>query len=545
MNNKKNNTRQNLITFDPYDIMRSIANKIKKAVSITLGPKGNLALLDSGYNQIRFTKDGVSVIKNLNSTDPYESIILTTIKEACAMTNNTVGDGTTTTAILLTSIIEEGIKRIQLGYKPTDLASGLEKMAKLVDDLIIKNSIKAEEKHLKSVATISTNNDKFLGDIIYEAMNSIDIKYGLITVEESKTTNTTLLLTEGMKLNYGYLSPFFLSGQSTNIELDDVLVLIVNGKITEQDYILKLLEHLAFVNKSGLIVCNDIEKNLLGTLIVNNYQKIVRITAIKTGGEDESLEELKDLAALVGSKIINLNAGGDMKIFNENILGSCRRSIISQDSTSIIGGNGNKEEISERSQHIKKLIDENKKQDSYVDEKLKERYSKLSGKIAVIKVGAHTSSELNETKDRVNDAVAAIKSIYPDGVSLGGGIIFFKAQQTLKASQINPKTRDEEEGANILLNILDQPIKQILKNGDYKIDCILEKIIESKFELGYDAHSEKLCKLEDTGILDPTSVTRKALQIAVSNGKLHIRTKIITLSPQDNKTSFNGEHNHM
>lgn len=531
MNNKNKEIIVRDILFGEYALKSFVnaVNRLSIAVIKTLGPCGSCVIIDQGHGRVRVTKDGVTVAKALGSKNKFENMAINLIKEACIQANTIVGDSTTTSITILSSIITEGYKRIASGHSSKHIVNGLLKASNEIKKIIIELSSEATNEDLKNVATISADNDTILGSLIYKAVEKINGKYGVINVEESKSTETKLEFAEGMKISQGYLSPYFVQQQEGSLELDDVCILIINGKIMQQEFFFKFLDHISMSNKAGLVICEDLDKQLLGTMLVNNYKGTLKSVAIKAPEHgDDRLSSLQDIALVTGGKVIDDNVLGSNIDFDSNFLGSCRRIIVQKENTSIIDGSGDKKLIQERIDEIKYSIDNSIEMSQYKIEKLKERYSRLTGGVAIIKVGGSTESELNEKKDRVIDSVSAVRSTYEDGIVVGGGICHLNASKIYEQRNLIEKlNQKEQEGAKILLDALKSPLENILLNAGFEPQVIISKIIEkNNLEYGFDALKGEFCNLREQGIIDSTKSALTSLSVAVSIGRIALNTQV-------------------
>ena len=533
------NDKYNFIIGDKVNSEFMIAlNKIVDAVSSTLGPSGKYALIESDSGSIRFTKDGVSVIKAIAGKSDYESVFVKAIQEACIKTNSVVGDGTTSALVLLSAIVNHGHKRLVAGYSVSWLLKGMSAAHSAIVSAVLKRSIKAENKYLQAIASISVNNDKALGKIINDAVQQVDIKYGLISVEEGKGVDVELEFTEGLSFEAGYMSPFFnLSQTNKEIEFDDAYVLVISGNIKDGDIVLKYLEYLAVTNRPGILIANDFDKNLLSTMIINNYQKVVKVCAIRAPDHGEDKEQiLEDICVFTGAKKVDLNISGNIPFSNE-MVGKCRKVRIGASTTSIIDGEGDKKEIEKRCRTLAAYIEENEQNmSSYKLDALRTRYSKLGSKVAIIKVGASTSSEIGEIKDRILDAVCAVKSSLSHGICIGGGVTLLRAQQDVLNSNFLDSISDKErEGAKLFIESMSATMSRILSNGHFNVDVIIDKIKSSKGNIGFDALNGEVCDMLERGILDSTKVVLTSLDVALSLSKLMLNLSVCVKSSK----SFN------
>ena len=503
------------------------------AVASTLGPAGKYALIDTDGGNVRFTKDGVSVMKALAGNGDFEEVFVKAIQEACIKTNSVVGDGTTSAIVLLSAIVNNGYKRLVAGYSASWLLAGMTRAHDEVVKAVLQRSLKAESKYLQAIASISVNNDKALGKIINDAVQQIDIQYGLISVEEGKGVDVELEFTEGLSFDAGYMSPFFnLSQTNKDIEFDDAYVLVIAGNIKDGDIVLKYLEYLAVTNKPGVLIANDFDKNLLSTMIINNYQKVVKVCAVRAPehGEDQ-VQILDDICVFTGAKKVDLNLHSNVQ-FSNDMVGRCRKVRIGASTTALIDGAGDANGIAERCKQLADYIVEHEQEfSSYKLDALRARYSKLGSKVAIIKVGASTSSEIGEIKDRILDAVCAVKSSLAHGICIGGGITLFMAQQdVLKSGFIESLSDKEKEGAKLFLEAMSATMRKILDNGNFNADIIMEQVKTAPQYTGFDALSGEMCNMLERGILDSTKVVLTSINVALSLSRLMLNLSVCVQS---------------
>lgn len=499
--------------------------KISRAVMTTLGPKGRLVLLDKKFGAPTVTKDGVSVAREIELEDPFENMGAQLLKEVATKTNDVAGDGTTTATVLAWSITKEGMKSVASGVNPMGIRRGIDKA---VEDAVaeikkMSKSIKDKEE-IAQVATISANNDRTIGDEISNAMEKVG-KDGVITVEESKTFETTTDFVEGMQFDRGYLSAYFCNNRETMTSvLEDPFILIYDKKISNMKELLPILEKIAQTNKPLLIIAEDVESEALATLVVNSVRGILNVVAVKAPGfGDRRKAMLEDIAVLTGGEVISEEIGLTLEKAEISMLGRAKNVKVDKENTTIINGAGKKSDIEERTAQIKAQIIESTS--DYDKEKLQERLAKLAGGVAVINIGAATEVELKEKKHRVEDALSATRAAIEEGVIPGGGVALVQAVKTLENKNLDKLTEDERIGYKIVRRALEEPIRQIAENAGLDGSIIADKCKNSENGIGYDANVMQWVNMVDNGIIDPMKVTRCALQNAASIAQLILTTE--------------------
>ena len=502
--------------------------KLAKAVATTLGPKGGNVALDKSWGTPQVVNDGVTVAKEIDLEDKFENMGAQIVKEAASKTNDLAGDGTTTAVVLARAVVNEGLKNISAGANPMILRRGLEKATQAVVEEISKFSKKISNKEEKiQVATISAQN-KEVGELIAEAMEMVG-EEGVITVDESKGFNIELEYKEGMQFDKGYLSPYFVTNpEKMESVVENPYILVTDSKISNMQDMLPLLESLMKVSKDLVIICDDVDGEALATLVVNKLRGVLNVLAIKAPGfGDNRKSSLEDISVLTGASLISEEIGKKISGITLEDLGRADRVISGKDTSTIIGGKGNEDEIKDRVKMIGNQIE--KENSSYEKEKLQERLAKLSGGVAIVKVGAATEAELKELKLRVEDAVNATKAAVEEGIVPGGGIAFLRAREALKDMHLEG---DEQVGVNILEKALEQPIRIIIKNtgsDDGKILAEIERRTreEGNKNIGYDVLKMDYVDMVEAGIIDPAKVARSALQNAVSAATMIITTECL------------------
>ena len=509
--------------------------QISQAVKVTLGPKGRNVLLDKKFGAPTVTKDGVSVAREVELEDPYENMGAQLLKEVATKTNDVAGDGTTTATVLAYSMVREGLKAVAAGMTPIELKKGMDKAVKLAVDEIKKNSkeIKGTDE-VSHVASVSANNDEEIGSILASAIERVG-KDGVITVEESKTMETTTDFVEGMQFDRGYISPYFVTDRDRmETVFDNPLILIHDKKISSMKDMLPLLEKVAQAGKPLVIICEDMDGEALATLIVNNLRGVLKTCAVKAPGfGDRRKAMLEDIAILTGGQVITEDLGLKLETTELAQLGQAKSVKIDKDNTTIVDGAGNAKEIKERVGQIKHQIEEATSE--YDKEKLKERLAKISGGVAVINIGAVTEVEMKEKKHRVEDALSATRAALEEGIVAGGGLALIQAAECLEKADISELSDDAKVGFKIVKRALEEPIRQIAENAGLDGAVIADKAKHEKKGVGFDAAKMEWKDMVAAGIIDPAKVTRSALQNAASVASLLLTTECaITDLPEKN-----------
>ena len=512
--------------------MLSGVNTLADAVKITLGPKGRNVVIDKSFGAPAITKDGVTVAQEIELEGKFENMGAQMVKEVASKTNEIAGDGTTTATVLAQSLISEGVKSVAAGMNPMDLKRGIDKATETIVAALQKASQPCSDSaSIAQVGTISANSDTSVGDIIAEAMEKVG-KEGVITVEEGSTLENELDVVEGMQFDRGYLSPYFINNQeSMTADLESPYILLHDAKIANIRDLLPVLEAVQKAGKPLLIIAEDIEGEALATLVVNNMRGIVKVAAVKAPGfGDRRKAILEDIAVLTGATVISEEVGLSLEGTTEEHLGTAKRVEIDKENTTIIDGAGTKKNINGRIGQIKTQIDVTSS--DYDREKLQERLAKLSGGVALIKVGAATEVEMKEKKDRVDDALHATRAAVEEGVVPGGGVALVRAVSSLKS--VKGENSDQDVGIGICKRALEEPLRQIVANGGGESSVVLNEVVKGKGNFGYNATTEAYGDMLKMGILDPTKVVRAALQHAASISGLMITTEaMVTDMPQD------------
>ena len=498
-------------------------DKLANAVRVTLGPKGRNVVLDKAYGAPTITNDGVTIANDIELEDRFENMGAQLVKEVATKTNDVAGDGTTTATVLAHSVIKEGLKNLAAGANPIVLQKGLKKATDIVVDYIKENSKEVEDKQaIENVGTISSQ-DNNIGKLIADAMEKVG-NDGVITVEESKTTDTYLDLVEGMQFDKGYLSPYMATDNEKMIaELDDPYILLTDKKISNIQEILPLLEQIVQESRPLLIIADDVDGEALTTLILNKLRGTFNVVAVKAPGYgDRRKAMLEDIAILTGGKVVSEDLGMDLKDATIDMLGSAKKVKVDKDNTTLVEGKGDKEALADRVENIRNQAA--KEESEYEKEKLQERLAKLAGGVAVINVGAATETEMQEKKYRIEDALSATRAAVEEGIVAGGGVVLIGAidkVEELRESLIG----DEKTGALIIERALEAPLRQIVENAGLDGSVIVEKVKHSDKEEGYDAYENKFVNMFEAGIVEPTKVTRSALQNAVSVAGMILTTE--------------------
>ncbi|MEF3255237.1 MAG: chaperonin GroEL [Deferribacterales bacterium] len=512
-------------------ILRGV-DKLANAVKVTLGPKGRNVVIEKKFGSPLVTKDGVTVAKEIELKDPLENLGAQMVKEVASKTSDIAGDGTTTATVLAQAIYREGIKNVVAGSNPMDLKRGIDKAVEAVVAELKKMSKPIQgKKEIAQVGTISANNDAEIGNIIADAMERVG-KDGVITIEENKSTETVLDVVEGMQFDRGYLSPYFVTDpENMEAVLENPYLLICDKKISNMKELLPILEQLAKQNAPFLIIAEDIEGEALATLVVNKLRGTLNCAAVKAPGfGDRRKEMLKDIAILTGGQVISEELGLKLENAKLSDLGRAKKVVVEKENTTIVEGAGSTEDIQARVNVIKKQIEETTS--DYDREKLQERLAKLVGGVAVIKVGAATETEMKEKKARVEDALHATKAAVEEGIVPGGGVALLRASRAI--ANLKDLNHDQKVGADIVRRALEYPVRQIAQNAGFEGSIVVNKILEAeKDTFGFDAASEVYTDMIEAGIIDPTKVTRSALQNAASVAGLMLTTEaMITEIPE-------------
>jgi chaperonin GroEL len=514
-------------------------NTLADAVKVTLGPKGRNVILEKTFGSPNVTKDGVTVAKEIELEDKFENMGAQMVKEVASKTSDVAGDGTTTATVLAQAIYREGAKLVAAGHNPMELKRGIEKAVETVIEELKKQSKPTkDQKEIAQVGTISANNDETIGNIIAEAMSKVG-KEGVITVEEAKAMETTLEIVEGMQFDKGYISPYFVTNpEKMEAVLEEPVILINEKKISTMKDLLPVLEQVAKMGRTLLIISEDVEGEALATLVVNKLRGTLKVAAVKAPGfGDRRKAMLEDIAILTGGQMISEELGIKLETIGLKDLGSAKRVVIDKDNTTLVDGAGEKKEIEARVKQIRTQIEETTS--DYDREKLQERLAKLVGGVAVINVGAATESEMKEKKARVEDALNATKAAVEEGIIPGGGVAFIRALP--KLAELNLEG-ERQFGVKIVAKALEEPIRWIANNAGHDGSIVTEKVRSGKGNFGFDASKEEyLNDMMDAGIIDPTKVARTALQNAASVASLLLTTDaMIAEKPKEKAPAMPG-----
>ncbi|RAJ98259.1 chaperonin GroEL [Aliidiomarina maris] len=514
-------------------------NILADAVKVTLGPKGRNVVLDKSFGAPTITKDGVSVAKEIELEDKFENMGAQMVKEVASKANDEAGDGTTTATVLAQAIVAEGLKSVAAGMNPMDLKRGIDKaVIAAVEELKKISQPCADSKAIAQVGTISANSDSTIGKIIADAMDKVG-QEGVITVEEGQGLQDELDVVEGMQFDRGYLSPYFMNNQEAGlVELDSPYILLVDKKISNIRELLPTLEGVAKSGKPLLLIAEDVEGEALATLVVNNMRGIVKVAAVKAPGfGDRRKAMLQDIAILTGATVISEEVGMELEKAQLEDLGSAKRVVINKDNTTIVDGAGDEKAIEARVGQIRAQIEETSS--DYDREKLQERLAKLAGGVAVIKVGAATEVEMKEKKARVEDALHATRAAVEEGVVPGGGVALVRAASKLQ--DLRGDNEDQNVGIKVALRAMEAPMRQIATNAGAEASVVTNKVREGEGNFGYNAGNDTYGDMLEMGILDPTKVTRSALQFAASVASLMITTEaMVSELPKDEAPSMPG-----
>lgn len=514
------------ITFDieARDGLKRGVDALANAVKVTLGPKGRNVIVSKSFGAPIVTKDGVTVAKEIELADALENMGAQMVKEVASKTNDLAGDGTTTATVLAQAIVKEGLKNVAAGANPMDLKRGIDKAVQAIVENLSKQSKKVGDssEKIKQVASISSNNDEMIGELISEAFNKVG-KEGVITVEEAKGTDTYVDVVEGMQFDRGYLSPYFVTDSEKMVaELDTPYILLFDKKISTMKDLLPVLEPVAQSGKPLLIISEDVDGEALATLVVNKLRGSLKIAAVKAPGfGDRRKAMLEDISILTGGTVISEERGFTLENATIDMLGTCEKVTIDKDNTTIVNGSGVPKDIKGRVNQIKAQIETTTS--DYDKEKLQERLAKLAGGVAVLYVGAASEVEMKEKKDRVDDALHATRAAVEEGIVAGGGVALVRAQALL--SKVSVENSDEATGLQIVARAIESPLRTIVENAGGEGSVVVAKVHEGKGDFGYDAKSEQYVEMMKAGIIDPKKVTRIALENAASVAGMILTTE--------------------
>jgi chaperonin GroEL len=521
---------------DARDRLKRGVDHLANAVKVTLGPKGRNVIIDKKFGAPSVTKDGVTVAKEIELKDAVENMGAQMLKEVASKTADAAGDGTTTATVLAQAIVTAGLKNVAAGANPMDLKRGIDKAVIAVVDELRKMSkaVGDDNAKIKQVATISANNDETIGALIAQAMEKVK-KEGVITVEEAKGTETTVEVVEGMQFDRGYLSPYFVTNaDKMEAELDNAYILIYDKKISSMKELLPVLEKAAQTGKPLLIISEDVDGEALATLVVNKIRGALKVCAVKAPGfGDRRKAMLEDIAVLTGGTVISEERGFKLENADLSFLGKAEKLTIDKDNTTIVNGAGKKADITARVNQIKAQIETTTS--DYDKEKLQERLAKLAGGVAVLYVGAATEVEMKEKKDRVDDALHATRAAVEEGIVPGGGVAYIRAQKVLE--KLEGVNTDETTGIGIVRRAIEEPLRQIVGNAGMEGSIVVQKVREGKADYGFNARTETYENLLAAGVIDPTKVTRVALENAASIASMLLTTECVISEEKEEKAA--------
>ncbi|MCL4509782.1 MAG: chaperonin GroEL [Bacteroidetes bacterium] len=523
--------------FDARSALKRGVDTLADAVKVTLGPRGRNVVIDKKFGAPTVTKDGVTVAKEIELEDTIENMGAQMVREVASKTSDVAGDGTTTATVLAQAIYREGLKNVTAGANPMDLKRGIDlAVEKIIVGLKELSREVTDKKEIAQVGTISANNDSEIGELIANAMDKVG-KDGVITVEEAKGTETTMEVVEGMQFDRGYLSPYFVTDtESMEADMEDPYILIHDKKISSMKDLLPILEKVAQSGHSIVIIAEDLEGEALATLVVNKIRGTLKCVAIKAPGfGDRRKAMLEDIAVLTGGQVISEEKGFKLENTQLSFLGTAKKVNVDKDNTTIVEGAGSKEDIKRRINELKAQID--KTTSDYDREKLQERLAKLSGGVAVLKIGATTEVEMKEKKARVEDALHATRAAVEEGIVPGGGVALIRAIS--KLDSVKTENEDQKIGVEIIKKALEEPLRWIVNNAGLEGSVVLQKVREGKDDFGFNAQSEKYENLIKAGVIDPTKVTRTALQNAASVASLLLTTEAVVCDkPEKDKPAM-------
>ncbi len=516
------------------ELLKKGVDQLANAVKVTLGPKGRNVVIEKKFGAPQITKDGVTVAKEVELEDKFENTGAQLVKSVASKTGDDAGDGTTTATILTQAIVTEGLKNVTAGANPMDLKHGIDKAVAKVVEYIKNNAEVVGDNYdkIEQVATVSANNDPEIGKLLADAMRKVS-KDGVITVEDSKTRDTTIGVTEGMQFDRGYLSSYFVTDtDKMECEMEDPYILIYDKKISNLKEFLPILQPAAESGRPLLVIAEDVDSEALTTLVVNRLRGSLKICAVKAPGfGDRRKAMLEDIAVLTGGVVISEEKGLKLEQATLEMLGSAKKVTVNKDNTTIVGGAGAKENIQERVNQIKNEIENTKS--SYDKEKLQERLAKLAGGVAVLYVGANSEVEMKEKKDRVDDALCATRAATEEGVVVGGGTTYIRAQKALDG--LKGDNADEQTGINIVCRAIEEPLRQIVTNAGGEGAVVVDKVRQGEGDYGYNAREDKYEDLRKAGVIDPAKVERVALENAASIAGMFLTTECLIVDKPEEK----------
>lgn len=528
---------------DAREKLKSGVDALANAVKVTLGPKGRNVVIQKSFGAPAITKDGVTVAKEIELEDPVENMGAQMVKEVASKTADVAGDGTTTATVLAQAMVNAGLKNVAAGANPMDLKRGIEKATKVIIGNLAKQSevVGKDFKKVQQVASISANNDEEIGTLIADAMKRVT-KDGVITVEEAKGTDTYVDEVIGMQFDRGYLSPYFVTNAENMVaEYENPYILIHDKKISNMQDIVPILEKAVGAGRSLLIIAEDIESQALGVLVVNRLRAQLKVVAVKAPGfGDRRKAMLEDIAVLTGGTVISEEKGYKLENVELDHLGTCEKITVDKDNTTVVNGGGSEDQIKARISQIKQQIETTTS--DYDKEKLQERLAKLAGGVAVLYVGAATEVEMKEKKDRVDDALHATRAAVEEGIVVGGGVALVRAISSLK--NVKGSNEDETIGVQIVRKALEAPIRIIAENAGVEGSVVLQRVLRSKGDMGYNARTDKFENLKKAGVIDPTKVTRIALENAASIAGMVLTTECVVNDMPEPEPVGGGGHAH-
>lgn len=518
------------------DLLKRGVDQLANAVKVTLGPKGRNVVIEKKFGAPQITKDGVTVAKEIELEDRFENTGAQLVKSVASKTGDDAGDGTTTATILTQAIVNEGLKNVTAGANPMDLKRGIDKAVKAVVDHIKKVAEKVDDNYdkIEQVATVSANNDPEIGKLLADAMRKVS-KDGVITIEESKSRETSIGVVEGMQFDRGYLSAYFVTdGDKLECQMENPYILLSDKKISNLKEFLPILQAAAESGRPLLIIAEDVDSEALTTLVVNRLRGGFKVCAVKAPGfGDRRKAMLEDIAVLTGGVVVSEEKGLSLEQTTLDMLGTCDKVVVSKDNTTIVNGAGQKEAIAERVAQIKREIENTTS--TYDKEKLQERLAKLAGGVAVLYVGANSEVEMKEKKDRVDDALCATRAAIEEGVVAGGGITYIRALEALKG--LKGDNADEQTGINIVARAIEEPLRQIVENAGGEGAVVVNKVLEGKGDFGYNARTDQYEDMRQAGVIDPAKVARVALENAASIAGMFLTTEcLIVDKPEENQS---------
>lgn len=519
-------------------LLKDGVDKLSDAVKTTLGPKGRNVILDRKFGAPHITKDGVSVAKEIELEDPYENMGAQLVKEVASKTNDDAGDGTTTATVLAQSIISVGLKNVAAGAAPLEIKRGIDKAVKVIVEDLKKQSVEVgtDLKKVEYVATLSANGDEEIGKLIAEAFGKVK-KEGVITVEEAKGMETYVDVVEGMQFDKGYISPYFVTDTDKMLtEFDNPYILIYDKKISNIKDILPILEKVSQSGRPLLIIAEDVESEALATLVVNKLRGILQIAAVKAPGYgDRRKQMLEDIAILTGATVVSEEVGLKLENATADMLGSAEKISVDKDHTTIVGGKGDKDALANRVSQLRNQIEATTS--DYDREKLQERLAKLAGGVAVLYVSAPSEVEMKEKKDRVDDALSATRAAIEEGTVPGGGVAYIRAQKALEG--LKGANDDEQTGIDIICRAIEEPLRQIVANAGKEGAVVVQKVRESEGDFGYNAREDRFENLRESGVIDPTKVSRVALENAASIAGMFLTTECVITDIKEDEPATN------